>query len=99
MNEIWITSPFLTPSKVKLPSISVIVPLDVPFTTTDAPVTGPKSSSTVPVTFPFCWEIEVPCSTGAMLAYMLPEKHNAPAHRIKLTGLKFFNITDGFINK
>jgi hypothetical protein len=34
-----------------------------------------------------------------MLAYMLPEKHNAPAHRIKLTGLKFFNITDGFIDK
>ena len=50
-------SPFFTPSNVKLPSISVIDPLVVPFTTTEAPVTGPNSSSTTPVTFPLCWEI------------------------------------------
>lgn len=52
-------SPLFTFSNVKLPSISVIDPLVVPFTTTDAPATGPNSSSTVPVTFPVCWEILV----------------------------------------
>ena len=33
--------------------------------------------------------------TGAVFAYTLG-KHNAPATKIKLTGLKFFNIIDGF---
>ena len=35
---------------VNLPSISVIVPLVVPFSTTLAPITGPIWSSIIPVT-------------------------------------------------
>ena len=76
--------------------MSVILPLVVPFTTTDAPATGPKSSSTVPVTFPLCWETLVLCLAGTNSACMPFGKHNAPTSKIKLTGLKFFNIIDGF---
>ena len=75
--------------------MSVMLPLVVPFTTTDAPATGPNSSSTVPVTFPFCWEKFTSGLTGVVSAYVLG-KHNTPATKIKLTGLKFFNIIDGF---
>ena len=43
-------------------------PLVVPFTTTDAPVTGPKESTTVPVPFPSCCEKSMPGLTGAISA-------------------------------
>ena len=36
-------------SSAKFPSMSVIVPLVVPFSTTFAPATGPNSSSTIPL--------------------------------------------------
>ena len=85
-------SPFFTPSNVKLPSMSVMFPLVVPFTTTDAPATGPRSSTTVPVTFPFCWEMFIPCLEGIVSANILAGKQVAPASKIKLIGLKFFNI-------
>ena len=99
MKEIWMTLPFFTSLRLKLPSVSVIVPFVVPFTTTDAPAIGPNSSSTVPVTFPFCWEIAVSCFSGAKSADALTGSVIAPATRIKLTGLKFFNIIIDFINK
>ena len=77
--------------------MSVMLPFVVPFTTTDAPATGPNSSSTVPVTFPSCWEILVlgPAVTVSADAY--PGIPSVPANSNKPTGLKFFNIIDGFI--
>ncbi len=90
-------SPFFTPSKLNLPSISVILPWVVPLITTDAPATGPKSSSTTPLTLPLCWVIAVSCFSGAKLAYTLVGSVIAPATRIKLTGLKCFNIINEFI--
>ncbi len=54
--EITITAPRRTLSSVNFPSISVIVPIVVPFTTTEAPATGPIWSSTRPVTL-------LPCCT------------------------------------
>ena len=90
-------SPLFTPSNVKLPSMSVIDPLVVPFTTTDAPATGPNSSSTTPVTFPFCWEILVFGIAATVSAGTYPGIPSVPANSNKPTGLKFFNIIDGFI--
>jgi len=47
--------PFAGAFTVKLPSTSVIVPVDVPFTKILAPIIGsPFSSVTVPITFVFC---------------------------------------------
>ena len=96
IKDIWIISPFFTPSSVKLPSISVIVPLVVPFITTDAPATGPKASSTTPVTFAFCWEMSVFGLPALEAAYIFPEKHNVLASKTMLTGLILFNITNVF---
>lgn len=44
-------------SREKFPSISVIVPFVVPFSTTLAPAIAPKASSTVPLTsrLAACW--------------------------------------------
>lgn len=39
--------------------MSVTVPFVVPFTTIDAPATGPKLSLTVPFKLPSCWEIQI----------------------------------------
>ena len=43
-------SPFFTPFKIKSPSKPVMIPFVVPFTTTEAPTTGPNSSDTTPFT-------------------------------------------------
>ena len=45
-----------------LPSISVVVPFEVPFSITFAPVTGPIASLTTPVTLRVC--CVVPADTG-----------------------------------
>ena len=90
-------SPFFTPSRVKLPSISVMMPFVVPFTITDAPATGPNSSSTTPEHFPFCWETFRLSPAIAGTAQAPFGKENAPASKIKLMGLKFFNINSRFI--
>ena len=97
IKEIWIKSPLFTPSNEKLPFMSVIVPLVVPFTTTDAPATGPKLSTTTPVTFPLCKEILTSSFSGTKSAYALTGNAIAPTTRIRLTGLKFFNITNDFL--
>ena len=89
-------SPFFTLSKVKCPSKSVIVPLVVPFTITDAPVTGPKASSTIPDTFAFCCEMSTLGIPDIGVAYKFPANPSAPTNRIKLTGLNLFNITTVF---
>lgn len=48
--------PDFTLSSVNLPSKSVMVPLVVPVTTTDAPITGsPVASFTTPVQVVDCW--------------------------------------------
>ena len=52
-------SPLFMPFKVKAPSKSVIVPLLVPFITTDAPVTGPIVSFTVPLRTDVCCVISI----------------------------------------
>ena len=78
--------------------MSVILPFVVPLITTDAPATGPKSSSTTPVTFPFCWEIAVSSFSGAKSAYALIGSTMAPAARSKLTCLKCFNIINDVID-
>ena len=92
MKEIWMMFPCFTPSNVKLTSMSVIIPFVVPFTMTEAPATGPNSSSTVPVTFPFCWEMFTLGLMGVVSAFMLSGEHNMPANSIKPIGLKFFSI-------
>ena len=56
MYDICMISPFFRLSNVNCPFISVMMPFVVPFTTTEAPATGPKLSSTIPVIFPLCWE-------------------------------------------
>ena len=91
-------SPFFTFSKVKFPSIPVTLPLVVPFTTTDAPATGPKASFTIPDTFSFCWEVFVSCLNGLVSANALwgGEKAKAPENMSKLTNLVLFNIDDIF---
>lgn len=91
-------SPSFTPSRLKFPSTSVILPFVVPLITTDAPATGPKSSSTTPLTFPVCWVIVISLFSDAESAYTLVESGIAPAIRIKLTGLNCFNIIDKFID-
>ena len=68
----------------------------VPFITTDAPATGPKASSTVPVTFAFCWEMSVSGLPALEAEYIFPEKHNVLASKTMLTGLILFNITNVF---
>ena len=105
MKEITMISPFFTPSKVKLPSISVMMPLVVPFTITDAPATGPKSSSTIPEHFPLCWEMFMLCLEGIVSAptivgsaQALLGKENAPANKIKLIGLILLNIICVLLN-
>ncbi len=52
---------------LKLPSKSVTVPFDVPFSITVAPMTGPMSSSTVPV-ISVCAYIIVLTSKSIMLS-------------------------------
>ena len=98
MKEITMISPFFTPSKVKLPSISVMMPLVVPFTITDAPATGPKSSSTIPEHFPLCWEMFRLSPTIVGSAQALLGKENAPANKIKLIGLILLNIICVLLN-
>ena len=50
MNEITRRLPFFTPLRLKLPSIPVTVPLVVPFTTIEAPMSGsPLVSTTTPL--------------------------------------------------
>ena len=85
-------SPFFTPSNVKLPSISVTFPFVVPFTSTVAPVIGPKASSTTPLTFPLCWETLTLCFTGAISAKAPTGTAKAPDSKIRLTNLVFFSI-------
>ena len=63
-------------------------------TTTDAPVTGPKSSSTITVTFPFCWVMFTLGLMGRVSASILAGEHVIPANNNRPIGLKFFNIID-----
>ena len=49
----WYITGTETPVSVKFPSKSVITPFLVPLTITDAPITGPTSSRTVPLTVAF----------------------------------------------
>ncbi len=68
-------SPFFTLLKENLPSKSVTTPLDVPFTSTEAPITvSPKSSTTTPV------QVEVCCV--ALIAKLLVPANagEAPMH-------------------
>ena len=84
------TSPFFTFDKLNLPFMSVTVPFVVPFTTTEAPVTGPNSSSMVPVIFSACCVIEVSVPTSE--AYTFPPKERANDSSRKLTVCVFFSI-------
>ena len=86
-------SPFFTLEREKLPSKSVITPLVVPFTTTEAPITGPIASTTVPVAVSLC------CTTGALIGAALVVAIADPVdiankHSIKLTDLNCFVIVN-----
>ena len=85
-------SPRFKPSKTTLPSVSDTLPVVVPFTITDAPVTGPRASSTTHVTLPVCWEILVLGSAGVVPAKVVPGEASVPASRIKLTKFNFFRM-------
>ena len=85
-------SPLLTLDKEKSPSIPVIVPLVVPFTTTEAPMTvSPVPSFTIPVQAPFCCVIFTSVTPGLLTAYAAPVE--APIRNsIILTDFSRFNI-------
>ena len=72
--------------------MSVTLPFVVPLITTEAPITGPNESSTMQVTFPFCWEMFVSCLNGAVSAEAPAGTTNAPESKIRLISLVFFNI-------
>ena len=83
--------PFFTPGKEKLPSKSVIVPVVVPFTTTEAPITGPIASTTVPVAVSLCCVIFTSSAPVEATAKAAPVE--APIkNSIILTVLSRFNI-------
>ena len=83
-------APFLTPLMENLPSMSVIAPLVVPFTTTDAPMTGsPAPSFTIPLQASFCCCTE----TDSLEAYAgSPPATPMPRHKSMLTSLTCFCI-------
>ena len=72
--------------------MSVTFPLVVPFTTTEAPITGPNESSTTHTTFPFCWDRLTDGLSGVISAKALSGTAKVPASSIRLTNLVFFNI-------
>ena len=68
-------SPFFTLLKENLPSTSVTVPLEVPFTSTEAPITvSPRSSTTTPV------QIEVCCVAFTAKLLVPANAGEAPMH-------------------
>ena len=72
MNEITSVAPLST-CKEKCPSMSVVVPLPVPFCTTVAIITGsPMSSMTVPLASIFCAFIEAQTAKSKKLMRILP---------------------------
>ena len=93
--EIWAKEraeqPFMSPeefgaalegtlSNLKFPSISVIVPLVVPFTKTDAPITlSPRLSRTLPVT------VEFPCANVVCVNRKLTTKKQTNCIDNKIT--------------
>ena len=85
-------SPFFTFDKEKSPSSPVIVPLVVPFTTTDAPMTvSPVASLTTPVHVPLCCVIFTSVTPGLATAYAAPVE--APIRNSNiLTDFSRFNI-------
>ena len=85
-------SPFFTFDKEKSPSSPVIVPLVVPFTTTDAPMTvSPVASLTIPVHVPLCCVIFTSVTPGLATAYAAPVE--APIRNSNiLTDFSRFNI-------
>ena len=84
-------SPFFTPDKEKLPSKSVIVPLVVPFTITEAPITGPIASTTVPVAVSLCCVIFTSSTPAGEVAKAAPVE-TPIKNSIILTVLSRFNI-------
>ncbi len=68
-------SPFFTLLKENLPSKSVTAPLDVPFTSTEAPITvSPRSSTTTPV------QVEVCCVALTAKLLVPANAGEAPMH-------------------
>ena len=57
-------------SMEKFPSMSVVVPLVVPFWITFAPATGPNASLTVPVTLRFCCVVAVEAGAASEVRTM-----------------------------
>ena len=74
------------------PLLSDTFPLVVPFITMEAPTTGPNESSTIHVTFPFCWEMLTFCFTGAVSAQAPPGTAKVPVSKMAFTKIDFFNI-------
>ena len=68
-------SPFFTLLKENLPSKSVTVPLEVPFTSIEAPITvSPRSSTTTPV------QVEVCCVALTAKLLVPANAGEAPMH-------------------
>lgn len=92
MNEMVSELPGLTFSKENLPSKSVIVPLVVPATTTDAPITGsPVASFTTPVQVVDYWVTSITSGSRTGAAY-IPEEVKPAVSNNRETDLKRFNI-------
>lgn len=75
------TSPFFTLEILKSPSSPVIVPLVVPFTTTEAPIiVSPFWSTTIPVHALFCCTLCTPmastCGAACMNPVEIPDKNS-----------------------
>ena len=85
-------SPFFTFGKEKAPSKSVMVPLVVPFTMTEAPITvSPSASLTTPVAVSLCCVIFTSSAPGAEMAKAAPVEVPIK-NSIILTVLSRFNI-------
>jgi len=89
-------SPFFTLVKAKLPSKSVIAPLVVPFTITEAPIMdSPVASFTIPLHVSFCCTIAEALTSEAVTAEMVPVE-NVPKNNNMLTDFSRFNIILNF---
>jgi len=73
--------------KVNLPSKSVILPFWVPFTLTVAPIIGPWSSKTSPVT-----TLSLSCCVTATASERFSSPKLLPGHMTKKAKIKIHNL-------
>ena len=87
--------------RLNLPSRSVTTPLLVPFSTTEAPITGPNSSFTIPVTLLLCCSIAKFSNEAALTCEKPPHKQrvSVPQSNVFLHFFTFIILIIKFVNQ